>query len=38
MSWLAAVLILFGVIALAVWSVYDDWRQVEEMHHEPKPC
>lgn len=36
--WLpVALLILVGVACLVCWSAYDDWRQVEEMHHEPKP-
>lgn len=34
--WLAALLILLGVVGLVIHSAYDDWRQVEEMHYEPK--
>lgn len=33
MWWAASFFLLVAVVGLVVRSAYDDWRQVEEMHH-----
>ena len=34
MMWLpVALFLLLTVVGMVVYSAYDDWQQVEEMHH-----
>lgn len=33
MWWATAFFLLAAVVGLVVYCAYDDWQQVEEMHH-----